>query len=95
MTRKAKSYLELNMARHVKGNNKGFFKYINSQRKTRKNVGPLLNGVGLPVMKDTKKKVNEYLLFIFVAKASPQESQILKTKTEWLKKGSFPLVEED
>ncbi|KAK4811747.1 hypothetical protein QYF61_005315 [Mycteria americana] len=36
--RKAKAQLELNLAREVKNNKKGFF------RETRENVGPLLNG---------------------------------------------------
>ncbi|GAB0180066.1 mitochondrial enolase superfamily member 1 [Grus japonensis] len=42
-TRKAKAHLELNLARDVKDNKKGFFKYISSKRKARENVGPLLN----------------------------------------------------
>ncbi|GAB0176869.1 mitochondrial enolase superfamily member 1 [Grus japonensis] len=39
----AKAHLELNLARDVKDNKKGFFKYISSKRKTRENVGLLLN----------------------------------------------------
>jgi len=42
-TRKAKAHLELNLARDVKDNKKGFFKYVSSKAKTRKNVGPLWN----------------------------------------------------
>ena len=42
-TRKAKAHLELNLARDVKDNKKGFFKYISSKGQTRENVGPLLN----------------------------------------------------
>lgn len=41
--------------RDIKDNNKDFFKYISSKRKMRENVGPLLNGVGALVMKDTEK----------------------------------------
>jgi len=41
--RKANVHLELNLARDVKNNTKGFFKYISSKRKTSNNVGPLLN----------------------------------------------------
>jgi len=48
-TRKAKADLELKLARDVKNNKKGFFKYISSKRKTRDNVGPLLNEVGVLV----------------------------------------------
>jgi len=44
-TRRAKVHLELNLAREVKDNKKGFFKYISSKWKTRDNVGLLLNEV--------------------------------------------------
>jgi len=46
-TRKAKAHLELNLAKDVKKNKKGFFKYISSKRRIRDNVGPLLNEVGV------------------------------------------------
>ena len=42
-TRKAKAHLELNLARDARNNKKGFFNYISSKRKTRNNVGPMLN----------------------------------------------------
>lgn len=35
--KKAKTRLDLNLARDVKNNKKGFFKYISSKRKTKKN----------------------------------------------------------
>jgi len=54
-TRKAKVHLELNLARDVKDNKKGFFNYISSKRKTRENVGPLLNKVGVLVTEDAEK----------------------------------------
>ena len=54
--RKAKVHLELNLARDVKDNNKSFFKYISSKRKTRDKVGLLLNEVGVLVMEDTEKQ---------------------------------------
>ena len=44
--RKAKALLELNLAKEVKDNKKVFFKCVNSKRKTRENVGPLLNELG-------------------------------------------------
>lgn len=37
------SHLELNLARAVRGNKKGFDKYIRCKRKTEEGVGPLLN----------------------------------------------------
>lgn len=36
--RKAKAHLDLNLAWDVKGNKKGFCKYINRKRKTRKKI---------------------------------------------------------
>jgi len=48
-TRKSKAHLELKLARGVKIK-KGFFNYISSKRKTRDNVGPLLNEAGVLVM---------------------------------------------
>lgn len=44
--RKAKADLEFNLVRDVRGNKKGFYRYINSKRKVRGYVGPLLNGAG-------------------------------------------------
>ncbi|GAB0204618.1 mitochondrial enolase superfamily member 1 [Grus japonensis] len=96
-TRKAKAHLELNLARDVKDNKKGFFKYISSKRKTRKNVGPLLNEVGALVMEDTEKVKLLNALFdsVFAAKVGPQETQTLEVGEKVLRKEDLPLVKED
>ena len=60
--RKAKVHLELNLPRDVKDNKKRSFNYISSKRKTRDNVGPLLNEVGVLVMEDAEKAESECLL---------------------------------
>jgi len=72
--RKAKVHLELNLARDVKNNKKGFFKYISSKRKARDNVGQLLNEAGVLVMKDAEKAelLNAFLASVFSAKAGLQ-----------------------
>ena len=44
--RKAKAQLELNLATKVKENNKYFYKYINSKRRARENLHPLLYAEG-------------------------------------------------
>ena len=78
--RKAKALLELNLAKEVYDNKKEFFlKYVNSKRKTRENVGPLLNEVGALVTGDTEKAeiLNASVASVFIAKTSPQESQTL------------------
>ncbi|GAB0208111.1 mitochondrial enolase superfamily member 1 [Grus japonensis] len=86
--RKAKAHLELNVARDVKDNKKGFFKYISSKRKTRENVGPLPNEVGALVTEDTEKVelLNAAFASVFTAKASPQESQTLEEREKVWKK---------
>ena len=52
--RKAKAHLELKLTKKVKDNKKGIFKYVNSKRKTRDNVGPLLNEEGVLVTGDAE-----------------------------------------
>jgi len=93
----AKSHLELNLARDVKDENKGFFKYISSNKYTRENVGPLLNEVGALVREGTRKTelLNALFASIFMAKASPHESQSLEVRQEAWRKDDLPLVEED
>lgn len=58
--------MELNLARDVKDNKKGFFSCISSKRKSRGNVGLMLNGVGALVVEDTRElefsRVTECLL---------------------------------
>jgi len=73
----------LNLARDVKDNKKGF-KYINSKRKTRDSVGPLLNEVGVQVMEDAEKAelLNAFFASVFSAKAGPQESQAPEVREE-------------
>lgn len=53
--RRAKDHLELNLAKDVKDNKKGFSKCIGNKRKTRESVGPLLNGAGDLVTRTWKR----------------------------------------
>jgi len=96
-TRKAKVHLQLNLARDLKDIKKGFFKYISSKQKTRDNVGPLLNELGVLVTKDTEKVelINTFIASVFSSKASPQESQALEVREEAYREDDLPLVEED
>ena len=58
ITRKHKALLKLNVMRKFKGNKKGFLKYDNSERKTRK----MWAHCCLPWLEDTEKAVIECLL---------------------------------
>ena len=89
VTRKAKAHVELNLARNVKNNKKGFFNYISSKRKTRDNVGPLLNEVGVLMMEDAAKAelLNACFSSVFSAKFVPQETQALEEREEACIKG--------
>lgn len=42
-TRQAKAPLELNLVKELKDNKKGIFKYVDSKRKIRENMDPLLS----------------------------------------------------
>ncbi|XP_065421532.1 uncharacterized protein LOC101931368 isoform X1 [Chrysemys picta bellii] len=53
--RKAKSHLELQLARDVKSNKKGFFRYVSNKKKVKESVGPLLNEGGNLVTEDVEK----------------------------------------
>lgn len=72
--------MELNLARDVTDNKKGFFKNISSKRKPKENVSSLLNVVGAMVMKNTEKVelLNTCFVSIFTTKASVPETQILE-----------------
>jgi len=87
----------LNLARYVTDNKKGFFNYISSKRKTRENVGPLLNEVGVLVTEDAEKAelLNASFASAFTAKASCWASQALEVREEACREDDIPLVEED
>ena len=53
--RKAKAQLELSLATKAKENSKCFYKHINSKRKARENLYPLLDAKGNLVTKDRDK----------------------------------------
>ncbi|KAK4830766.1 hypothetical protein QYF61_013255 [Mycteria americana] len=53
--RKAKVWLELNLARDAKNNKKGFYRHINQKRKVKESVPPMMNKNGDLVSTDKEK----------------------------------------
>ena len=88
--RKAKAHLELNLAKDMK-DNKVFFKYVNNKRRTRDNVGLLLNEVGALVSGDVENVeiLNTFFVLVFITKTAPWESQASKRECG---EGKLPLV---
>ena len=89
--------MELFLAKEVKNNKKGFFKYVNSKRKTRENVSPLLNEEGVWVIGDAEKVeiLNTFFVSVFTAKTPPWESWTLEvSERAWGIEG-FPVVREE
>lgn len=84
-TRKAKAHLEMKLAKERKDDTKIFFlKYVNSKRKTRDNVSPLLNEGGVRVTGDAEKVeiLNAFFPSVFASKT--QDSRILEFPSIWM-----------
>ncbi|KAJ7413016.1 hypothetical protein WISP_93575 [Willisornis vidua] len=104
-TRKAKAHLEFSLTTSIKDSKKGFYKYISSKRKTKENVGPLLNQMGVLVMEvtDNMELLITFFVSVFIAEAGPQVSQTLEadesgrmlTNPEPLGEFELPLCQRD
>ncbi|CAM4712323.1 unnamed protein product [Caretta caretta] len=92
--RKAKSHLELQLARDVKSNKKGFYRYVSNKKKVRESVGPLLDGGGNLVTEDVEKAnvLNAFFASVFTNKVSSQTAAL--GSTAW-GGGDQPSVEKE
>ncbi|GAB0204921.1 mitochondrial enolase superfamily member 1 [Grus japonensis] len=80
--RKAKSLIELNLARDIKDNKKSFYRYVSDERKTRENVGPLQNEMGDLDTSDIEKAevLNDFFASVFTGKCSSHTIQVTEGK---------------
>ena len=68
--RKTKAQLELNLARDVKNNKKGFFRYTGQQRKMKETVPPPLSKTGELAITNMAEALNNVCASIFTGKCS-------------------------
>jgi len=82
MVREVTAKVGLDLAKDVKGSKKGFCKQIDDKRKTRENVGPLMNGTRDLITQDMEKAEVLNALFdsIIIRKTGLQEFQAPETK---------------
>ena len=94
---KAKAQLKLELVRDVKGNKKGFFRYVGSKREAKENVVPQVNGTGDLVTKDMEKAevLIAFFVSVFTGKLCPQVSQVPEPSGRILKSEVLPRAEED
>ncbi|CAM2109003.1 unnamed protein product [Caretta caretta] len=76
--RRAKSHLELQLARDVKSNKKGFFRYVGKKKKAKESMGPLMNEGGNLVTEDVEKAnvLNAFFASVFTNKVSSQTAAL-------------------
>ena len=78
--RRAKAQLELNLATAVMDNKKYFYKFVNSKRRIRENLPPLLDAEGNMVTKDEEKAevLNVYFASLAVELAVPWTPSLMR-----------------
>lgn len=91
--RRAKTQMELRLARDITGNKVSFCPYINSKRLSKENVGLLLNGVSDLVTTDTG--VAEVLSASFSSVFTKKVSQASVLRELVQGEGELPAVNED
>ncbi|GAB0185845.1 mitochondrial enolase superfamily member 1 [Grus japonensis] len=93
--RKAKTLIEISLARDVKDNKKTFYRYVSDKRRTRENVGPLRNEMGELVTQDTEKAEvpNDFFASVFTGKCLSHTARVTEGR-DW-ENAEPPTVGED
>ena len=87
--RKAKTQIELYIARDINGNEKKFYRFISNKRKAREDMGPLWKKTEDLIMRDTKKAevLNDFFASVFTSKGSGYTIKLQKAKVRtWRRK---------
>ncbi|GAB0176269.1 mitochondrial enolase superfamily member 1 [Grus japonensis] len=96
--RKAKTLIEISLARDVKDNKKSFYRYVSDKRKMRENVDPLWKETGDLVTRNMEKAevLNEFFASVFTGKCSSHTTQVADGKEgrDW-ENAEPPTVGED
>ncbi|KFM05399.1 hypothetical protein AS27_15836, partial [Aptenodytes forsteri] len=75
--RKAKVWMELNLARDAKNNKKGFYRYVSQKRKVKESILPLMSKTGKLVTTDEEKAevLNNVFASVFTGNLSSLTSR--------------------
>ncbi|KFV07108.1 hypothetical protein N340_03742, partial [Tauraco erythrolophus] len=95
--RKAKSLIELNLARDIKGSKKDFYRYFSDKKRSRENVGPLRKEMGDLATQDMEKAevLNDIFASVFPGKTSSGMTQVTEGKGRDCENKEPPTVGED
>ena len=95
--RKAKTHIELNLSRAIKGNKKKFYGYISDKRKVWEDAGPLHKETEDLVTRDMEKAqvLNDLFASVFTGKGSTRTAQAAESKGKNWEKEVMPAVSED
>ncbi|KFQ85226.1 hypothetical protein N337_10020, partial [Phoenicopterus ruber ruber] len=75
--RKAKAWMELNLARDAKNNKRGFYRYVSQKRKVKESAPPLISRTGkLVTMNDGKAEVPNFFASVFTGNLSSHTSRV-------------------
>ena len=74
------THLELNAVRDIKINKEGFYRYISSKRRTKRNTVPLPSGIRYLTTKVMEKAevLKVFLILAFTSNTGLQESQVFE-----------------